>query len=679
MKWPMERLERQRVADSDEDVLGLLRDVYGSFPARGSEVFESVVGQIIGAHAQDVDAQALLDRLARNLESVSDGTERGISSYAEHALLAFACVEALRRDASMNSWRVVVKLSCHSYSLEHVFPDVCIVAAQGEEEFKLRVVKLLDDVLLGASNSVPITSSSGRREQFQALRESWTANPALSNIWWGLRGSEPLRYTDSTAAFRVLSALDINVFLNALGRFDEPYTVDSALTAAGAAFKFSMWCALVQHAPSAFDERRAWNKSMVIPLLLVTARNQILFARNKVRPNSTELEAAEAKQEVDELVDAVVHQLRARPDCDSIVYRWAPWLMRQLVMAVSGTPTDDPNRITSNGYADSRIIEIIGEQSDESLWSHPYPADAEDWEPWCFQSLLTNYAFSGKCETPTVDAFLREWHLTPEDWQSTRGQALREHAALMTSLGDTVIPTYGAQLLAYPMVASDDAFEHWATLWRHTAVLRELIEFDDLSQVVEAWRGRYDAARLTMLAFSIGLSMLDSSSQGNGPIPVKQDLARTLCASLAIAAQEMLHIDRLNRSFWIAAVRQIAVRRLIWEKRESATAGSQSAMPFLSDTRPTFGDFLRAFSSDTVELLNLLLVALLNVPEEKVRQAMRDTSIDLNRELSIARELARSDSRRYPFSEEQLNKLAALSLGSQRPPQSGQVRSTGAA
>ncbi|RQR44808.1 hypothetical protein DIE21_32795 [Burkholderia sp. Bp9140] len=306
------------------------------------------------------------------------------------------------------------------------------------------------------------------------------------------------------------------------------------------------------------------------------------------------------------------------------------------------------------------MIEAIGEQFDKSVWSHRYPSDAEGWEPWCFQSLLTTYAFSGKCETPTVHAFLREWHLTPEDWQSSRGQELREHAALMTALGHTFIPAYGAQLLAYPMVASDDAFEHWATLWRHTAVLREIIEFDDLSPVADTWRGRYDAAQLTMLAFSIGLSMLDSSSQGNGPIPVKQDLARALYASLAIAAREMLHIDRLNRSFWIAAVRQIAVRRLIWEQRESVAAGSQSSMPFSSDTRPTFGDFLRAFSSDTVELLNLLLVALLNVPEEEVRQAMRDTSIDLNRELSIAHGLARSDSRRYPFSAEQLKKLAAL-------------------
>lgn len=197
--------------------------------------------------------------------------------------------------------------------------------------------------------------------------------------------------------------------------------------------------------------------------------------------------------------------------------------------------------------------------------------------------------------------FLAEWTISPDEWAVGKGQRLRERASLTVILSKEM-PGMAAHSLAYSIVRSGSPTEAWIGMWNATHTLREIVEFGDADASDDEYHSRSEAGKLLLLVFRIGLAILDQrvaqcSSSGS---PEARSQAK-LHEALASAIREMREIDdTLNREEWIAAVRHLAIRRLIWEEQAPGSQKPGRFPVFRLDDTPTFSGYLKAAKSDAI-------------------------------------------------------------------------------
>lgn len=657
-QWPSERHAEKRevFADSSfktaQDFLNLLNVLPHIHP----KAFDDVVSWIV---EQDGDFSELEQRTAQ----FSD--EFALAIPDSHPLLmTLACAAALTRLPSLQTWTKINAFKYNSWQLAHWLSDAMTAYAEMNPSAYNAYIELAKEAFASLDNFTLESQSARTNEERSGAWVYWNMRQdKLEEIWWGLRGwSGFMNYEEELPLFQVFYKLNPDEFIRTISRSANPYLVSALLFVAGiGAFspRFSEWKRMIAAAPAAFEDGGKWNSSILMPLLLVEARNQLLQVPQNLRnPDITPDELDEIKQEITSTAELIVTALAARQDASTTFARWTPWLMRQIL----GQTAKDIADVKTAAFADNALIDGISRKLGDSPLPQTSPDDAPLWEAWCYRCALASFAYNGHILTPAWEGFSDEWRLSPEDWGGDKGRLLREHASLITTLNKE-IPGVAANLLAYPIAQSLSPAEAWIGLWSDAIVLREIVEFGDSDAIENEYSSRSEAGRLLLLLFRIGLAIFDQGSAriSDNNSPEARSLAN-LFNSLNLATCEMREIDNtLNNDEWLSAVQNLVVRRMIWDFSAVNENASMNFQVFKADDTPTVSVILSEAKGNVIELVAILQSLLLNSPDvSRLKAYLNMASIDLSGIVYSLRSLKQYHPRKYPINEAQLQKLEAV-------------------
>ena len=657
-QWPSERHaeDRQVMADTSfktaQDFLALLSAFSNGLP----RAFDEVVTWIVD---QDGD----LAELEQCTTSIIDAA--GCQTYPDsHALLmTLACAAALARTPVLPTWSKVNTFKYNFWQLEHWLGEAMTAYVEMNSSAGHTYVALAKEAFTALDNFTLQSKSDRANEERAGAWAHWNERrDKLDEIWWDLRGWHGfMNYREELPLFQVFYKLVPDEFIRTLSGSSNPYLVSALLFVAGiGAFspRFSEWKRMLAAAPVAFEDGGRWNGSVLMPLLLVEARNQLLQVRQNFRtPDPTPGELDGIKQEVVSTAELIATALVERQDAPAIISRWTPWLMRQVL----SHPSKDIVDAKSSVFVDGTLLDAIERKLGSIALPQTSPADAASWEFWCYRCVLSSFAYNGHVLVPAWEDFGNEWRLAPEDWPGEKGRLLREHASLITIMSKET-PGIAANALAYPIAQSPSPGQAWIGLWNDAITLREIVEFGDSDASSDEYSSRTEAGRLLFLLFCIGLAIFDQgavkcSNCGSPEAEALVDLYR----ALASATREMREIDStLNHDEWLSVAQHLTVRRMIWEQSSDNDSESRSFQVFKADVAPAVADFLAEAKGNVIGLVAILQSLLLNSTDVSRLKADINTALtDLPDIVHSIRRLNQYHPRKYPIDEAQLQKLSA--------------------
>lgn len=650
MQWIRERETESDGAQYSEDF-------------KTSEDFLQLLTQL------EQSAPQLLASLAQDLTTPSEPPsteslkellqERTSHSFDPDMLLTAACAYALEKSPQLKTWQRIREIAYNSWQIEHWLGVSMTAAVQkdtGTREAYIELAKLLFEKL----ESGYLKSESQRRNEARETNwANWQSVPyQLDELFDGLRHYDFMAFEDEMPVFKLLSEIAPADIQQLVADSRNPFLVNTALLSAGVGTfspRFAQWKAFVSTAPQAFSQDGAWTDSLLLPLLLAHARNELLEpSRHIPRYDADEANVAMLTKQVSELVDAVVETLAARSDAPAALMRWSIWLMRQMLRPRESEFSD----IRSDVFVDDALLKAIGKKMQKWKLLLTLPKDTAPWENWCHRCILSLFAYEGLIEPPSFDDFAREWHLTPENWHESQGRSLLKSAELHLPKDDS--PSLSANLLAFPLASRNDFASSWQQLWDSTYPLREVIEFGSPDAEANVYLDRADASHLLLLLGFIGLACFDQTvTRFTG---VEEGLVEeivNLHEALAVAIQEVLYVDdTLNHKKWKILLHHLALRRIYWD---SAYTGDHRVALFSKQHTPSIWDYLQHFQADPGDLVALLHACMLNELDTSVlRQELRDASIDLRARVKTLKQLHALRDNRYPMRGEAIRAIEPL-------------------
>ncbi len=644
LEWPDERRARLArpqgprtvLADFDPELRGEIRFTPG---------YDRLVGTVMHAYQTAVPPQEALAELASVVEAAFGDHDEAVRQIA----LAEACAAVLRGAPSRAVWEYLSGLEYHSSLLEMWLPQVVIAAALDDQEFRAAFLLLAADIVKAAVDNPGRRAFQREKDIAAAFRQDWEERPLLSRLWVPQHLDRALFSIgrDDDGVLLIVAEIDLTAFLALLALYDHPTPVALALSFSPVMRTYDGWHCAVAAAPKAFEASGDWTGSLVFPLLLTLAREEL----TGVRRGTGEPVTAELKTLAIDIAAAVA----SRSDAPGAVLRWGAWLVRGLILA---NPRTDVIDASIPGFADSILI--------DALLEAPIPIDPasdaaeplEPWEPWCQLGYRGFVSAERALPFTSATPWLAEWRLTPEDWSSRRGLDLKAHAAPFIQ-AKTAADDYGGRVLALCLKAQGPADEIFLDLWNNAETLRDILEYGDPDEAADGgWQGRSEAGRLLRLQFSVGLAMLDQVVWPQRTIPKDRvGVAARLVALLDDALREMSAIDPHDRKFWSEAARHLAVRRARWLSVDSGA----EVLPLPDTVRPTLADFISRLKGDTDGLLDLAYVLQRNgTVSERIAAAFDQAEVDLGKELRLVDRLRTLSPRLTSISEEQLKAVKAM-------------------
>ncbi|PCH63672.1 MAG: hypothetical protein COC19_00790 [SAR86 cluster bacterium] len=656
-QWPSERhAEKLEVfADSSFKTVQDFLNLLNAFPDAQHKSFDDIVSWIV---EQNGDISELEQRTAQFAGEIAATIQD-----SHPLLMTLACAAALARTPTLDTWSKVNAFKYNSWQLENWLSEAMTAYVEMNSSVSHAYTELAKNAFAALDNfSLQSRSDRSNEERVSAWAHWSERHDKLEEIWGGLRGwSGFMNYEEELPLFKVFYKLNPNEFIYTISRSANPYLVSALLFVAGiGAFspRFSEWKRIITVAPVAFEDDGKWNGSILTPLLLVEARNQLFQVQQDLRnADLTPNELDGIKQEISSTAALIETALTARQDAPAMFVRWAPWLVRQLL----GQTEKEIADVKSSAFADNTLIDAIGRKLGNNLLPQTVPDDAPLWEDWCYRCALASFANDGHIQTPDWEGFGDEWRLSPEDWTGDKGRFLRKRASLITTLNKE-IPGVAANLLAYPIAQYSSPEEAWIGLWNDAIALREIVEFGDSDAAEDEYSSRSEAGRLLLLLFSIGLAIFDQiaarSSDKNSPE------ARSLVGlfkALNSASSEMREIDStLNHDKWLVILQHLAIRRMIWEPLSGNESASTNFQVFRTDDTPTVSDILIKEKDDVIEIVAILQSFSLNVPDSRLKAELSSASIDVSGIVQSIRRLNECHPTKYPIDEAQLHKLGTL-------------------
>jgi hypothetical protein len=601
------------------------------------------------------------------VEALRTLAEQLEQSFDADMVLTMACAMLLGQSPKLETWRMVRQVARHSWPVEHwlgvamsAHKRVSAVAGQAYVTLAVLLFEALENGELEAASEL-------RNQDRENAREHWRANRSLEEIWWGLRGSDFMNFEEEMRVFGVLSEIDSAVFQRLLGNSQDPFLVDAALLSAGVgAFtpQFSVWEACANAAPDAFAKDGSWNGSVLMPLLLLRARDELLEpGRQLPRIGASEAEVASITSEVEALVQAVVDVLAQRADAPGMFARWSTWLMRQQLRQRNQDPVD----IRSSDYVDKALVVRLGRAVlDRGLVPAP-PADAAPWEAWCYQCVLSMLADENIGEPPPFEAFADQWQLTPEDWHQQKGRDLLARAS--TRLPSDEIPGLFANLLVFPLASRAGFAAGWLRLWNSAHYLRVVLEFGSFDAVENDYSDRSDASHLLLLLGCMGLACFDQAASRLGKDDqVEAGELVSMHRILTSAAMEISQLDdTLHRDRWQTILQHLALRRIYGDER---VAGTSRLAVFAPGDETLIQSYMQYFQADPGDLITFLHACMSNrFDVAMLRDELQDAAIDLRACVTSLQRLHELNERRYPLRADALQAIAPLMPAVPRPGQ----------
>lgn len=597
---------------------------------------------------------SLIDSLTEELVTAEDPLEiellmkRCDTSFDADMLLTQACAFVLGKSPTLATWLKVRKIANNSWEIEHWLAKAMAANVQRNPSIQEPYISLAT-LLFKALESGELKSSSERKNETREGGLAYWNNVEypLEELWWGLRDFDFTNYEEEMRIFGLLNEVAPSSFQQLIAESRNPFLVDAALMSSGVGVfspRFTQWEACAKTAPSSFYQDGRWTGSVLLPLLLVHARNELLApGRQFPRQGANEAEVAVVTAQVIELVRVVVDVLSKREDAPATFARWSTWLMRQVVLHKE----TDYEDVRSYGFVDNALLEAMGKAMKGQALILEAPEDAAPWEAWCYRCVRSSFAHDGFMDTPSFSEFASQWSLCPEDWHEQKGRTLLKRADLHIPRDD--MPGLSANLLVFSL-ASEDAFAlGWQQLWDSAYYLREVLEFGSVEAGSKAYSDRSDASSLLLLLACMGLACFDqviARLEASSESPTEQ--LASLHGALAEAVMEALHLDdTLNRDKWRRLLQHVALRRAYWDSRY----GMQHPVAvFVGQPGLTIRDYLSYLQADSGDLIAFLHACLLNnLDPLTLREELRSASIDLHACVDKLKRLHELRDHRYPM------------------------------
>jgi hypothetical protein len=264
-EWPLERRARQNRATQRAPFVVVISD--GTLNEESSQpTFDVLVEAILKAYDVRSGPESALSHLRELVRSLVGQDAGEASAESFDTRLVQACIEALRRVPTADTWEFLWSLAWHSASLKHGIRSAVVAAAAGDPSFKSSFLSIASDVVKNAANNPGRRAIPRERAHAKRLREDWREKPTLTRLWWShFERDASVLFRDDDGVLSIVADLDLIAFVELLSLFDNPYPVVAALDAARARWSFSRWQALVSVAPVAFDDDGRWNGSAIPP------------------------------------------------------------------------------------------------------------------------------------------------------------------------------------------------------------------------------------------------------------------------------------------------------------------------------------------------------------------------------------------------------------------------------
>ena len=322
-QWPKEKHAENQEDYTDpafktaQDFLDLLDLVPDVLP----EAFNDVVSWI-------VEQGGDLSELEKHSVSVDDQFATTIQD--SHTMwMTVACAASLAQAPALTTWAKVREFTYHSFQLEHWLSEAMMAYTKVFPSSSRAYAKLANDVFSALHNfSLPSMSDRINDERVGAWASWNERTDKLEELWWGLRGWHGfMNYKEELSLFQVFYKLEPDEYIRTISRSSNPYLVSALLFVAGiGAFspRFSEWKRIVASAPTAFEDDGKWNGSVLIPLLLVEARDQLLHTCPLSSQDAKASEIEEIKLDIANIADLITSILDKRRDASGLFSRWAP-------------------------------------------------------------------------------------------------------------------------------------------------------------------------------------------------------------------------------------------------------------------------------------------------------------------------------------------------------------------
>lgn len=646
VEWPQERQYR---LSSPSLIQSRLEDVPANLLKEVEEIdsFSTLTQYVVDAFNKQINPEEFVAELSASVNETHAFGD--YDEFLREVILARLSVAALRENPTPQMWKYLWSLAWHSSALEALLPQAVIIAAT-ETEFRDQFFKVARGVIEEAADNPGRRAVRNEKKVGAQQRKHWQKHGQLSDLW---RGNYDHSFhavgCDDDEVLSIVAEIDITKFVELLTIYDYPNPVAIALEQCGVSRCFTRWKTLVEVVPTAFSEKAIWNGSLILPLLLTVAQDELQFAE-RLFPG----QVSETTDDIKGLAAEIAKTLAPRMDAKGCLVRWGNWLVRNTIRAVSTNAVPHPIDAMSRGFADNALFEALVAEIPAGQWD-PKPAqDTESWEPWCQLAAGALVALAGKASMPSPEEFLEEWRLSVDEWPARRGRELQLRAIPFEGSAP-IANGYGGRLLAIPLVESGRADDRWREFWVSTLTLREVVEFGDLDETdTGSWQGRGDAAGLLMLQFNIGLMMLDHLIMPPCQLSYDRQAAiENLLPCLAESVREMASIDQLNRKFWAEATRHLAIRRAKWLSDENVVLGTE--------TKPTLADFIYTLSGDTENLLAFVYVALQNdISEETIVTAFNAANVNIKAEIAIADSMCVMSPEKFALGKAQLDAVREI-------------------
>ena len=291
--------------------------------------------------------------------------------------LAVAALSLFRKQPAADTWSALWRLGYYSVAFEQDFDQLVRFVAKNDATFREIFLRVAGDVVGQAQGAPGRRVNPRERNGYAALLEAWRAAPSLLEIWWGLRGSSYyLSAGDDDGVLAIVAELDVSLFMQHVATFDQPYSIQHALNAAGASRSMACWQRMVAVAPKAFEADGRWTASSVLPLLLVIARNQLHDGYHQMQPRREQTPTTSVA-DLENVAKTIADAVACRADAGPTIRRWTAWLFRQVLTLLSQDPKARTPDVGTRAYPDALLIGSFAAASPSEIWTAPASADCE--------------------------------------------------------------------------------------------------------------------------------------------------------------------------------------------------------------------------------------------------------------------------------------------------------------
>ncbi|MFF7109343.1 hypothetical protein [Pseudomonas sichuanensis] len=522
------------------------------------------------------------------------------------AALTIGIVTAWASSKSENSYTAFRALVRNSWWVAHLWTKVALVVALKNDEFKEALLNLAEQHFVDAEKKLL------QEDGFDPSHPT-----TLDEIWYG--HTRESRVDESSWTWiELLAKLDRDKLFNWMNSTKSLILINRVLDSPEFYRNYDLWEQFTLESPPCFQDDGSWSGSLLLPCLLRHGSAKINHVANGQEYHPSVLE-----QHVRSLLACFVATVAKRLDFKGLFKRWGTWLTRQHLNF------PDNNLDQKRPLSSQDILLALADKLPT-----PYSPDVSEqlnfsWEPWVYQSMqaLLHSNYPDRFPTPDVRTFIKEWNLTPTEWNSSKGRSLRSH---VSEYHATQPNNYACRVLGYSVALSDDFTSHWLSMWNSSVALREILEFRPIYKISKEWQPS-DVSGLMRTLVDVGLGILDCTANAQetlNPEMLKQSAA--LFQALWEATDEMLSIDFYGDDFWPTMQQHLAIRRIRWTVEAKYASGDHYSTWLDQATNPTSREILALVSSNPCSFISLLpLLEQNQIPKQDLRDLVNQAEIDL--------------------------------------------------